>query len=108
MEAVFILFAVLCFGIIVGWELRERSAKRFVDKFVEENLDQLQQHVEEHSINIVIEKHGDMFYVFQKEDSSFMAQGKDIKQLESALAKSYPGKRFFASSENLKEVGIKA
>lgn len=107
MEELFLVFAVFAVGFLCGWEFRERAAKRFVDKFVEENLDTLQRHVEEHSVNINIEKHGEMYYVFQKEDSSFMAQGKTRRELELALAKNHPGKRFYASPENLKEVGFK-
>jgi hypothetical protein len=35
-----------------------------------------------------------------------MAQGKSIKELENNLASRYPGKRFGATNDNLKEVGF--
>lgn len=106
MEEIIVVFAIFALGFFFGWEFRERAARKYVEKFIEENLDDLEREAEEHSVNIIIEKHGEMYYVFQKEDSSFIAQGKDRPELEKALAKVHPGKRFFASPENLKEVGF--
>jgi len=107
MEGLLLVLGIFLVGLLCGWNLREHAARRFVDKFLEENLEDLQRQAGEHSVNIIIEKHGEMYYVFQKEDSSFMAQGKTRSELESALAKNHPGKRFFATPENLKEVGFK-
>lgn len=106
MEDLFVALAVFFVGFIFGWNLREYMAKRYVDQFVRENLETLEKFEEEHTINIVIERHGEMLYVFEK-DGSFMAQGKNRRELESALAKGFPNKRFYASAENLKEVGLK-
>jgi hypothetical protein len=107
MEEFLVVVAVFVVGFIFGWDFRERTARKFVDKFLSENLDTLQRHVDENTVSIIIERHGEMLYIFQKDDSSFMAQGKNREELESALAKKYPGKQFFASPENLKEVGFK-
>lgn len=107
MEELFLVLAIFAVGYACGWINRERAARNFVNKFIDENLEQLQKQAEEATIDILIEKHGEVYYVFQKEDSSFMAQGKNRRELETALAKNYPGKRFFASPQNLKEIGFK-
>jgi hypothetical protein len=107
MEEIFLVFAVFAVGFLCGWEMRERAARKYVEKFLEENLEELERNSEEPSVNILIEKHGEMYYVFHKEDSSFIAQGKNRIELEKALAKVHPGKKFFATPENLKEVGFK-
>jgi len=101
----YIIIFVVAF--IFGWNCREHAARRFVDKFLTEELDTLQRQVDEHSVSITIERHGEMYYIFQKDDSSFMAQGSNRDELENSLAKKYPGKRFYASPENLREVGFK-
>lgn len=92
-------------GIYCGWKLREYEARRVVTL--------LMQHVQEDSeedesrIPIRIERDRDVLYAWSTEDgkiSEFMAQGTDKTSLENALQKRYPGKRFMASPENLKEV----
>lgn len=106
MESILIIFVIFALGVFVGWELRERAAKRFVDKFVEENFKELEKQVDDSSVSIKIEKHGEMFYVFGDKDDCFMGQGKDRQELEDSLAKNYPGKRFYATPANLKEMGF--
>lgn len=100
-----ICFIVFSFGVNVGWHLRERAAKRVVDKFMEEfqNI----QPDEEEFINISIEKHNNTYYVYNKDDNSFMGQAVDRIELEKVLAERFPGKRFMADGSNLKEVGFK-
>jgi hypothetical protein len=57
-------------------------------------------------IPITIEKVDDVFYVYNGEDKTFMAQGKSRRDLEDALNIRYPGKKFAALPSNLREVGL--
>lgn len=97
-------FGFLIVGIVWGWKLREIQATRQIDKLFKE----AEQHVNSEplsSIRITIEKHNDMFYVYEEDNKMFMAQGSTLKDVEESLTKNFPGKRFAADPENLKEVG---
>ena len=102
---IFIICVTFLFlGFNLGWHAREKAAERMVNKFI----DQLQAEQEEvETININIEKHNDTYYVYDKDKNSFMGQANNRKELEEVLGKRFPGKRFLADRENLKEVGFK-
>lgn len=105
MEDILIYIMFFALGYAFGWVGREAAAKRRVEKFVKE-LEDVEETPDE-LIRIKIEKHGDMFYVYGDGDSNdFMAQGATFKEIEDALAKRYPEKRFAATPENLKDMGF--
>lgn len=89
-------------GAVYGWYARERQAKRTIDRFVSQFVDEQVETVSEKFVPIIIEKHGPMFYVYDKDKNEFMAQGSTRRELEDALAKRFPDKRFMADKENLK------
>lgn len=99
------IFAVFILGFILGWILREEMAKRRVDALMNQLGSELET-VAKDLINIKIEQHSGMYYVFNKETDEFMAQASTRKELEDSLAERYPEKRFAATPENLKEVGF--
>ena len=99
------IFIVFTMGFILGWVLREEMAKRRVDKLLEQLGGELEE-VAQDLINIKIEHHSGVYYVFNKETDEFMAQAPTRKELEDSLAARYPEKRFAATPENLKEVGF--
>lgn len=106
----FIIALLICtliffLGVSFGWNLRERMAERVVKKFLEEMEDSAVD--SENLINISIEKENNTYYVYDKEKNSFMGQATSRKELEDVLAERFPGKRFLADSDNLKEVGFK-
>lgn len=91
-------------GFFSGWKAREQTAVRRMNELMGEVQSALDEHPE--VIKIVIEKHNNVYYVYDMEDKSFMAQGKDRKELEGVLASKYPGKTFAASNSNLSEMGF--
>jgi uncharacterized Rmd1/YagE family protein len=104
-----ILFVVavvfFIYGAIGGWNARERHALKVTKqlvKEVEKNLEEEKKSL----IQITIEQHGEMFYVYKKDDKTFMAQGKTKAELEDALTARYPGKKFAASEEELQKAGL--
>jgi len=89
-------------GAVYGWHARERHAKRTIDRFITQFVDEEVEVVKDSVIPITIENYNGGFLVFNKETHEFMAQGGTRRQLEDALAKRFPDKRFAASTENLK------
>lgn len=106
METIFsgivVLIVGLAVGLVYGWGLRERYAKRQMDKLFEKLEIAAEEEVSESLIKIKIESHSGMFYVFNNTTDEFMGQAKTRSELEDVLAKRYPGKRFMATPENLK------
>jgi frataxin-like iron-binding protein CyaY len=107
MEHILYVFLVFAAGFLVGWNEREKWASKKVDALLDMFNKEVEKQVEESRIDIKIEKHNDVYYVFNKHTDDFMAQASTRKELEDALAARFSGKRFFADAENLKEVGLK-
>lgn len=102
---IYLLF--LAAGFIWGWFARERSAVKRLQQMVAEDPKATVDKLEKlNLIPIVIEQHNDTYYVYSVKDRTFMAQGKTKDVLEDNLAKRYPGKKFAALPENLKEIGF--
>jgi hypothetical protein len=95
-------FIVWLGGSIAGWNAREKHAKKQVDKFFE----QVDEAEEEELLHIVIEKHNDMLFVYDKDTKQFMAQGSTKEAVEKILVERFPGKRFACHESTLKEVGF--
>ena len=70
-------------------------------------LTDLQEKVKRAIIKVNVEKHGDVFYLFEKETDRFIAQGKDADEIRIILEKHYPNKTVFADKEHLETVGLK-
>lgn len=105
MVSLIIFIMVFVAGFKLGWYAREKAAERIVNKL----MDELQgmQPEEAEVININIEKHNNTYYVYDKDKNSFMGQASNRKELEDVLGARFPGKRFLADRDNLKEVGFK-
>lgn len=99
-----ILGFVFMLGSYFGWVFREKTAAYHVKKL----LESLEQEEEEESIimKIVIEKHNDTLFAYEKETSAFIAQAKDREELEKKLSEAYPGKSFGVTPKNLSEIGF--
>ena len=95
-------FVVWIMGAVSGWNAREKHAKQQIDKFFA-NVDQAE---EEEQIHIIIEKHNDMLFVYDKDTKQFMAQGSSKEAVEKILVERFPGKRFACHESVLKEVGF--
>jgi len=105
---IYILVAIIF--VKLGWYLREFKAIAEVRKMQqEETLEVLQEHIDEIKkkyLPIKIEKVEHGFFVYSLPDNTFMAQGSNRNELEENLDKRYPGKKFAATPDNLKEVGF--
>ena len=97
-----LLVVVWIMGAVYGWYARERHEKRSIDKFMMHVEETVAEHIDESVIHINIEKHNGTFFVYKKDTSEFMGQGKTKQELEEVLAKRYPDKKFAADKEKLR------
>lgn len=81
--------------------MRERHALREIDKLVDKMNDDMVDEFKKKVIDITVEKSGDFFFVYRKEDGAFLAQGTDINKLSDILTEKFPGKLFNCSKEDL-------
>lgn len=96
------LVCIWILGAVYGWYARERQAIRTINRlFSEENIHQSEE-TEEPRIHISVEKNNGVFYVYDKDNNTFMGQGKTRSELEDNLSKRFPNKRFMADKESLK------
>jgi predicted negative regulator of RcsB-dependent stress response len=98
-------FVVWVMGAVSGWNARERHAKTQVEKHFQQ-IQEFVEEQEEEQIHIIIEKHNDMLFVYDKETKQFMAQGTSKEAVEKVLVERFPGKRFACPESILKEVGF--
>jgi hypothetical protein len=51
------------------------------------------------TLSIVLEQQGNMIYAYRKDNSQFLAQGRDRDELTAALAKDWPGVTLLVKKE---------
>ena len=93
-------------GVVSGWNARESHAKTQVEKHFKNIQEFVEEQEQEELLHIIIEKHNDMLYVYDKETKQFMAQGSSKEDVEKVLVERFPGKRFACHESTLKEVGF--
>ena len=102
-------FILIGIGVILGWYFREYYAMRVVHKLLEQVAEEGDE-VEDESIvdriKMRLERHGEVIYAFKDEDDSFIAQGKDLHELDAAIVARFPGKKFSVREQDL--IDIKA
>lgn len=98
-------YTVYTFGFRVGYRTRNKetlSMLRFIANGEKEEDD-----LPPNKILAKVEKHGDMYYLFDSEDDSFLVQGKDWKEITELTHKKYGGKKEIVVETQLaKEVGL--
>jgi hypothetical protein len=90
------------FGFKRGYEFREKEARQKIS----DTLDSLEEDFISSLIRVRVEKVNNYLFVYNDKTNEFMAQGKTEEELSEILKQRYPGKRFAASENNLKEVGL--
>lgn len=103
-ELLFLLIGGLvgCFvGIRIGWNSRERAAKKFVANY----LTEMYQDVEKNTINIQITRVNDLFLVHNESTGEFLTQGTTHEEISKNLKERFPQKTFLATPANIKEIG---
>jgi hypothetical protein len=91
-------------GFVVGWYVREWHAMRKVDQLIDNMNTKMVEEFKSKVINVTVEKSGDFFYIYRKDDGTFLAQGTDIDKLSDILSEKFPGKLFNVSPEELSQL----
>ena len=90
-----------------GWVTREIHAKRVVARLrqeVEEIVDEKANEFKKNVINIKVEDHDGQFFIYKKDDGSYLAHAETMSKLEDILNEKFPGKMFNATPEDLKRL----
>ena len=98
--AIGIFIVAFVLGGVYGYNLRERIAQRVIEKTLSQ-LEKVQEEVRKDLIHITVEKHESRLFIYNKESNEFMAQGTTMDELNDALEKRFPGKKFACSEEHL-------
>ena len=84
--------------------MREQHAMRVMSEMVDEisqhTLDEFKKNV----VNIRVEDHDGQFFVYRKDDGSYLAHGETKTKLEDILNEKFPGKMFNATPEDLEKL----
>lgn len=103
---ILILIGVFIVAFSWGWSVREQVAERKAKAIMDKIEKQIHEEEVENIMKIKIEKHNDMLFVYDFHTNMFIVQAKDRPELEEKLDKLYPGKKFGATPDNLREVGF--
>ena len=95
--------AIFVCGAFVGWKYREYTALKMVQEL---QMEELEEHIENKKIAITVERNADQWFIYKKEDGTFMAQGDTWLSVCDRMAERYPGKRFVIDEDNAAEVGL--
>lgn len=88
-------------GFLIGWFAREWYALRKVETIIQEMNENLVTEFKSKVVDVTVEKAGDVFYIYRKDDGTFLAQGSDINKLSDILIEKFPGKMFNVTPEDL-------
>lgn len=99
MSQIFNIVAVFIVGFYVTrWFLNsagEKVSQRLTDEAVNKIVDDI-------IIRVEIEKHGDIYYLFQENNGNFIAQGKNMDEIKAVCDERFPNKIVVADKEQLR------
>ena len=95
-------------GFAVGWVITKfiQGYMEAKNQMLEAEIEALTKKVKQLVVRVNVEKHGDMFYLFEKETDQFVAQGRDLDEIKQILQTRFPQKTFFADDDAVKNSGL--
>ncbi len=95
-------------GFVVTW-----VGMKFLQKYLEvkneilrEELEELQKKIKEKFIHVKIEKHGDLYYLFEKDTDRFIAQGSNMHELKLHCDARFKNSTVIADNKELELYGL--
>jgi hypothetical protein len=76
------------------------------NEILKEELDKLTKQLKDKIIQVQVEKHGSVFYLFEKDTNRFIAQGSDINEIKQKCADRFKDAVIVADSDELKKYGL--
>jgi hypothetical protein len=96
------IIGIVC--VFIGWKLREAYAVRQISRIMK--LSEEHQSEVPNKQLLKLEKHSAVIYAFDSETDQFLGQGESLEDLVQLLVERFPDKRFTATPDNLKELGL--
>lgn len=98
----------LLVGFAVGWLISKiiigyLNAK---NAMLDADIADLTEKIKQRVVSVVVERHGDIYYLYEKETDNFVAQGRDADEIRQILKNRWPNKTFFADEDNVKSTGL--
>jgi hypothetical protein len=76
------------------------------NEILKEELDELTKKLKDKIIQVNVEKHGSVFYLFEKDTNRFIAQGSDINEIKQKCEDRFKNAVIVADSDELKKYGL--
>lgn len=74
---------------------------------LEEQIKDLTKKVKENIIHVNIEKHGSVFYLFEKDTNRFIAQGSNFEEVKKHCETRFKDKAVVADETQMEQIGFK-
>lgn len=93
---------------LIGWAVMKILQGYLERKNLElqQEVDELQKRIKNRFIHVNIEKHGDVYYLYEKETDRFIAQGVNMEELKTHCDSRFKNNVIFANDEELKKAGL--
>jgi hypothetical protein len=96
------------FWSLIGW-LSLKILQKYLEarnEILKEEIDQLEKKLKERFIHVSVEKHGDIFYLYEKDSGQFIAQGKTMEELKSHCDQRFRRSVIIGNTDELKSAGL--
>lgn len=77
------------------------------NKVLQAELTSLVQTIKESMIHVDIEKHGSVFYLYEKDTGTFIAQGSSFEEISLHCKERFKNKSVVATEEQMEQLGLK-
>jgi uncharacterized membrane-anchored protein YhcB (DUF1043 family) len=101
-------WSAIIVGFAVGWVITKLIQGYLEAKnlMLEAELDSLTKTIKESMIHVDIEKHGSVFYLFEKSTGNFIAQGTSFEEISKHCKERFKNKSVVASEEQMEKYGL--
>ena len=103
MNLVDIIFYCIIIWVVSKFVVLYLQAK---NEILKEELDELTKKLKDKIIQVNVEKHGSVFYLFEKDTNRFIAQGSDINEIKQKCEDRFKNAVIVADSDELKKYGL--
>jgi hypothetical protein len=74
---------------------------------LEEQVKEMTRQIKEQIIHVNIEKHGGVFYLFEKDTNRFIAQGTNFEEVKEHCEARFKGKSVVGDETQMEQLGFK-
>lgn len=99
-ELVIVFIIAFFLGIVVGIKFHEKAILQLIEKELDKELTKQTKDLELDMVEVTIEKHDGVFFVYNQKTSKYIAHGSTLDELEKSLKQNHPNTKFFANKES--------